>query len=471
MVIRLIFMTGFMTGPVFRLFVVLMCAAPGCSALALPAGGGVHLQMITVRTEADLKSLLSDLQSGQDLSDLARKYSVHPTAGNGGYLGETSLQDLAEFLRDRVASMKEGSITHFFDPKMGYTVVRKLSEDAANSAYARAAVVRGTAHLKARNTDNAINEFREALSLNPESAPGHMLLGYAYRQLGSYQMIGEAKAELRQALALDPGLAGARYQLAKTYLDLGRPEKAKEALEEQREITQKVPRLMSLLGEVHRQLENPERSVRHNRRALKTDPSLAIAHYYLGLAYLDLDQDEDALRELNLATRSKDAEMTMFLTTGSIYLRKGALDHAVNLLEKAIQLEPSTVQGRIWITQAYRLKGQPDRALNHLQAALSGVRQILPVSPSSQKLHSQVYLEAGRVYQGVDLWSEAVRSYLEVLRVDPEHGEGHRQLAEALFHLGEHSRSIHHALRAQELGSPLKASLFERIKKSQDRPR
>ena len=459
-----------MTGPVFRLLVTLMCAHV-LLGWALPAGGGVHLQMITVRTEADLNTLLSHLQSEQDFSDLARKYSSHPTAGNGGYLGEIDLQDLAVFLRDRVAGMKEGSVTHFFHPQMGYVVLRKLSEDAAKSAYASTAVVRGTAHLQARNTDDAIKEFREALSLNPESAPAHMLLGYAYRQLGSYQMIGEAKAELRQALALDPSLAGARYQLAKTYLDLGRPEKARETLEEQPEITQEVPRLTSLLGEVYRQLGNPEQSVQHNRKALKTDPSLAIAHYHLGLAYLDLNQDENALRALNLATGSKNAEMAMYVTTGSVYLKKMELDHALEVLEKAVQIQPTTVQGRVLIAQAYRLKGQLDRALNHLQAALSGVQQILPVSPSSQRLHSEVYLEAGRVYQAMELWSEAVRSYLELLRVDPEHGEGHRQLAEALFHLGEYRPSSHHAFRAQELGAPVETSLFEKIKKSQDKPR
>lgn len=459
-----------MTSPVFRLLVTLMCAYV-LLGLALLARGGVHLQIITVRTEADLNTLFSHLRSEQNFSDLARKYSSHPTAENGGYLGEMNFHDLAEFLRDRVAGMKEGSVTHFFHPQMGYVVLRKLSEDTAKSAYASAAVVRGTAHLKARNTDDAIKEFREALSLNPESAPAHMLLGYAYRQLGSYQMIGEAKAELRQALALDPSLAGARYQLAKTYLDLGRPAKARQALEEQPEITQKVPRLTSLLGEVYRQLGNPEQSVQHNRKALNIDPSLAIAHYHLGLAYLDLNQDEDALRALNLATGSKSAEMTMYVTAGSVYLKKMELDRAVEVLEKAVQLQPSTVQGRILIAQAYRLKGQLDRALNHLQAALSGVQQILPVSPSSQRLHSQVYLEAGRVYQAMKLWSEAVRSYLELLRVDPEHGEGHRQLAEVLFHLGDYSPSIHHAFKAQELGSPLETSLFERIKKSQDTPR
>ena len=58
-----------------------------------------------------------------------------------------------------------------------------------------------------------------------------MLLGIAYRTVGSPEMIGEAKAELVQAVELNGANLPARYFLASIYLELGRPAKAREELE------------------------------------------------------------------------------------------------------------------------------------------------------------------------------------------------------------------------------------------------
>ena len=70
----------------------------------------------------------------------------------------------------------------------------------------REALSRGGKYLRENQLDQAIGQFKKAVSLDPQSADAHMLLGYAYRVQGRYELLGEAKAELRQALALDPTL-------------------------------------------------------------------------------------------------------------------------------------------------------------------------------------------------------------------------------------------------------------------------
>ena len=58
-----------------------------------------------------------------------------------------------------------------------------------------------------------------------------MLLGIAYRGVGSPDLLGETIAEFRQALDVSPGFVPPRFFLAQVYLDLGRAERAREQLE------------------------------------------------------------------------------------------------------------------------------------------------------------------------------------------------------------------------------------------------
>ena len=70
-------------------------------------------------------------------------------------------------------------------------------------------VFSGGDHIK-----EAIQELKEILALEPNSAEAHLLLGLAYRTAGSPEMIAEAKAELVQAASLDPSFVPARFYLA-----------------------------------------------------------------------------------------------------------------------------------------------------------------------------------------------------------------------------------------------------------------
>ena len=95
-----------------------------------------------------------------------------------------------------------------------------------------------------------------------------MLLGYAYRVQGRYHLLGEAKAELRQALALDPTLIWARFYLAKIYVDFERLQDANTQLDTIVQSNPDIPQVLALLGEVNRQLGDPDLSIEQNRRAL-----------------------------------------------------------------------------------------------------------------------------------------------------------------------------------------------------------
>src|SRR4051812_42188757 len=50
------------------------------------------------------------------------------------------------------------------------------------------------------HVEDDVRELKQILGLEPRSAEGHVLLGIAYRGLGTQEMLAEAIAELRQAI-------------------------------------------------------------------------------------------------------------------------------------------------------------------------------------------------------------------------------------------------------------------------------
>jgi Flp pilus assembly protein TadD len=73
----------------------------------------------------------------------------------------------------------------------------------------------------------AVSSFRQAISLRPDWADAHSLLGSALARAGNYR---EAEAELRKAVTLKPDYAEGWFYLGQFLQDRGKDQEAQEAL-------------------------------------------------------------------------------------------------------------------------------------------------------------------------------------------------------------------------------------------------
>jgi tetratricopeptide (TPR) repeat protein len=216
------------------------------------------------------------------------------------------------------------------------------------------------------------------------------------------------------------------------------------------------------LGEANRKLGNPELAAEQNKRALEADPSFFVAHYYLGLAYLDLRREEEGIHELETAAKSDSAIPDIYISLGSLYLQKGDQDGAIELYKKAVTAAPGRPEGHLRLGQAYRLKKMPRLALQELGLAFPDRAHFLN-TVYYQQLQADTFFERGLVYQDTGEQSRAIEAYLKVLELDPSRGNAHRQLAEAFFRQGEYQIALKHALEAGELKTPVEPALLKQI--------
>ena len=183
--------------------------------------------------------------------------------------------------------------------------------------------------------ERAVQLYREATELDPESALAHSRLASALMFIGD---IDGAEAAAFKALAIDPNLAEVQHTLGKLLFALGRPNMG-EPLARAVELNPNLPDALNDYA-YWRWFNVGEHGVADlYRRALEFDP-LNVARYGALGMFLAVNDDYDGAREVidQLVTRFDSPES--YRAIARIYDLIGDVDHAIAWTIKARDAEP-----------------------------------------------------------------------------------------------------------------------------------
>jgi tetratricopeptide (TPR) repeat protein len=190
-----------------------------------------------------------------------------------------------------------------------------------------------------QSPDTAIPDLRRAAELLPDHAGTHYLLGSAY---ADDHALGEATMSLRRAVELNPTHYRAWYRLG-------------EVLEES--------------GQILEAIEAYSASIRSN-------PMFPNAYNKLGNIYVRYEHLAEAIAVFEEGF-DHAADATNVNALGSALLAAGRVPEAIEALQRAIELDPSSVEYNynlsVAYAEAYELSmTEPDkeRALSALRMAL-----------------------------------------------------------------------------------------------------
>lgn len=323
---------------------------------------------------------------------------------------------------------------------------------------------RAQAALAANELDTAVNEFRAILQLDPRNAEVYGNLGMIAYRRGNYR---EAKDAFSMALRIKPQLTDAKAFLGLSELATGESKEG-EAL-----IRETFPRIannglkieagaalvrlheashsLGSVVEIVRDLENsapgnPEvlylayrvysglaaqaidslqqggnsarvhqilaesavtqddfpGAIREYRLAIDADPHLPGIHYELGRTILTNGQDENALQqaksefELEIAANPADAESEFEL--GEVYRLASDSAKAEFCYRRALELRPDLGAAHLALAGILSASGKNDEALRHY---VDAVRLNAEDETAHYKL-AQAYRAAGRVQEAND---------------------------------------------------------------------
>lgn len=167
--------------------------------------------------------------------------------------------------------------------------------------------IRGVEYYNKGMLDEAIEEFKEVLEINPDDAETHYNLGNAYTDK---EMFDEAVSSYKKAIELNPVFIGAYLSLGTIYLDKGLTDDA-----------------ISLY-----------------KQALKLSPDDLYLHYYLGEAYVQKERYKKAVAEFKKAVSINPMDPEIQYRLAEMYYETGQFGLALEHIRQAEELGYSVNQ-------------------------------------------------------------------------------------------------------------------------------
>src|SRR5262245_33740242 len=241
--------------------------------------------------------------------------------------------------------------------------------------------------------EEALRMIEQAIRLDPHYPPWYLVeLGSTYHMTGRY---AEAIATLKEAIGRNPNLIPAYLNLVNSYLmQWG---------------SQQSPAGQTL-----------EPAVVAAQRALALNDSWHWSHINTGFVYLNQQQYEQALAEMERAVALSPTEADSDAALAMVLSCMGRTEDALQAAVQALRLKPLMADGHLgFVGATYAVAGRYEEARVPLQRYLSHYPNFLPFHVMS----AAVYGELGQA-------AEAQAEAAEVMRLNPQFSlEVHRQRA------------------------------------------
>lgn len=256
--------------------------------------------------------------------------------------------------------------------------VKMLSESKVYNDNAQLKTDLAIAYLQTGDIEKALAEAQAAVNQDPKFAYARYILGNIYFTKENYEA---ALPELEKVILLAPDFDAARA-LGLTYLHLKQLERAKLLFEEmQAAFKEENSELHILFGQAFEQTNYPLEAEREFKRASAINPKQTKANFFLGYVILQYGGSE-RLAEAGVAFE-KELQLTpndfySNFFAGVVASSENDPQKAVELLQKAVALNPKS-------SEAYLFLGQSQMEAGDLKTAEKNLRRAIELSVNTAK--------------------------------------------------------------------------------------
>jgi Flp pilus assembly protein TadD len=227
--------------------------------------------------------------------------------------------------------------------------------------------------------DSAEPAYLNAARLGPSEVQWPYLLGYMYQQTGRFD---DAIVQFQTVQQRHPGHPQASARLADAYLHVNRLRDARERFRALLDVFPAFAR--NGLGEIALREGRFEEAAGYFRRALERAPQATSLHYSLAMAYRGLGRVDQARAELgqrgaggiNLGDPAVDALATLvrgerlLVIQGRRALDAGDLRAAADLFAKAVAAAPGSAAARTNLGSVLLRLGDAEKAIEQFQTVV-----------------------------------------------------------------------------------------------------
>jgi tetratricopeptide (TPR) repeat protein len=391
--------------------------------------------------EAGEAMLLDYLDSAPDAHDLrlvlARQYQVTEREPEAIAEYETVVElagneDPALTAKSRLAAIELAN----GDAEAGEALIEDvLSVDSSN---AEALVLRGALNFNRNEFKDAVSDLRSVLRESPDNAGAQLLLARTHSKAEDYSL---AKDAYRRALQMTPGNAPVVIELVRLLVREGELEEAETVLEQQIQQTPEDVRIARALIAILVDRERYDDALDEARRVRALEGQAAIGDFLAGRIYQIRGQNEAAMQAFGSSLELKPAAREPLSGYVSSLVALGRQQDAIAFLEKMGRDYPDNLYSKTLLGRVLAGAGETTAAREVFEStltenqewlpaytALAGLNQAdlgaqidvykrgLDAVPGSQELA----LLLGTAYERNGQYEDAISTYAEALRANPE---------------------------------------------------
>jgi predicted O-linked N-acetylglucosamine transferase (SPINDLY family) len=271
----------------------------------------------------------------------------------------------------------------------------------------------GTASRMANDFSLAISSLQRVLELTPHDAPAVEQLALAYygraEQHCREGQTQEAIDDYRHSIELNPNHARPCNDLATVLYEQGHLDEAAAGFHRALELQPDYPDALYNLGLIcHAHGEYAE-AVGWIQKALHLKPDYPEAENNLGCAWQALGKFDEAMACYERALKLRPGDPTTYNNLGTAWHAQGDITAAVSCLEQAIRTRPDYAEAESNLGCVWQTPGKLDEAMACYERALQ-------LRPDDAKAHTN----QGTAWQAIGEADRAIACYERALRCDPE---------------------------------------------------
>jgi TolB-like protein/Flp pilus assembly protein TadD len=170
-----------------------------------------------------------------------------------------------------------------------------------------------------------------ALTLDPQLAEPHATLGLISDNTWQWE---EAETEFKRAIELNPSYPTAYHWYSIFLKGAGRNDEAAEMIKKARELDPLSSVIAVNVTRMYQLQNNYEASIENSLKSIELDPNFGPAHQYLGLSYLKVGRNAEAVAELERAVELTNRSAITLGDLGYVYAMTGKQAEADKLIKE-----------------------------------------------------------------------------------------------------------------------------------------
>ena len=175
----------------------------------------------------------------------------------------------------------------------------------------------------------------------------------------------------------------------------------------------------------------PQEAVQYLNNAINLRHQYADAYVARGLAYHDLSQHDNAIKDYETAIRFESKNPYAYNNRGTIYVDLEQYQHAVEDFNQAIKLKPD-------YAYAYSNRGAIYDDLGQYQRAIDDCNKAIRLEPGL----ASAYVNRAKAYINMAKYQEAMVDCNQAIRLDPDFAMAYNNRGIAFDELGKHQQAI-----------------------------